>query len=118
MKETQLSGEMSGEEIRQRSIDALRRSGVKLTPGNLLIYARDVEEEFKHLFPTIGRMPPLNCSDGWLWILNLLDKPGRGVLREPARVHSRAVSSMAEYSTAPPWPHRCEHVIDWGISKQ
>jgi hypothetical protein len=41
-----VDGEMPRELIRQRAIDALRRAGIAPEPGKLLIYARDMEEQF------------------------------------------------------------------------
>jgi len=66
-----IDGEMPGELIRQRAIDALRRAGVKSCPG-LFIFGRDLEDEIKERFPTIGDMPPLNTEAGQNWILRLI----------------------------------------------
>ncbi len=66
-----LDGEMPGELIRQRAIDALRRQGIKSCPG-LFIFGRDLEDEIKARFPTIGEMPPLNTEAGHNWILALI----------------------------------------------
>ncbi|HUB48346.1 MAG TPA: AAA family ATPase [Acetobacteraceae bacterium] len=67
-----IDGEMPGELIRQRAIDALRRAGIVPKPGHLLIYARDLEEDFAKRFPTIGAMPPLNTEQGMNWTLALI----------------------------------------------
>jgi hypothetical protein len=64
-----IDGEMPDELIRRRSIDVLRRADVPPKPGNLMIYARDQEDDFEKLFPTIGRMPPLNTEQGMNWTL-------------------------------------------------
>ncbi len=66
-----LDGEMPGELIRQRAIDALRRQGIKSCPG-LFIFGRDLEDEIKARFPTIGEMPPLNTEAGHNWLLALI----------------------------------------------
>lgn len=71
-----IDGEMPGELIRARAIDALRRSGIVPAPGNLVIYARDLEDDFAKLFPTLGRMPPLNTEQGMQWVLDLIDALG------------------------------------------
>jgi hypothetical protein len=71
-----VDGEMPGELIRQRAIDALRRVGIAPLPGNLVIYARDMEEEFAERYPTIGRMPPLNTEEGRQWLLALIQSIG------------------------------------------
>ena len=67
-----IDGEMPGELIRQRAIDALRRCGIVPKPGNLVIYARVLEDDFAARFPTIGRMPPLNTEQGMNWTLALI----------------------------------------------
>ncbi len=66
-----LDGEMPGELIRQRAIDALRRADIKSCPG-LFIFGRDLEDEIKVRFPTIGEMPPLNTEAGHNWLLALI----------------------------------------------
>ncbi len=71
-----VDGEMPGELIRQRAIDALRRAGIAPEPGKLLIYARDMEEQFAERYPTIGRMPPLNTEPGRQWMLALISSLG------------------------------------------
>ena len=71
-----IDGEMPGELIRQRAIEALRRAGMPPPPGNLMIYARDMEDDFAARFPTLGRMPPLNTEGGRNWVLSLLDQIG------------------------------------------
>jgi hypothetical protein len=67
---------MPGELIKSRSIDALRRAGMPPSPGNLLIYSRDTEEEFARKFPTLGMMPPLNTEAGHNFVLALIDAVG------------------------------------------
>ena len=71
-----VDGEMPGELIKSRSIDALRRAGMPPPPGNLLIYSRDTEEEFAKQFPTLGMMPPLNTEAGHNFVLALIDAIG------------------------------------------
>ena len=71
-----IDGEMPGELIKSRSIDALRRAGMPPPPGNLLIYSRDTEEEFAKQFPTLGIMPPLNTEAGHNFVLALIGAIG------------------------------------------
>lgn len=71
-----LDGEMPGELIRQRAIDALRRAGIVPKPGHLMIYARDAEDDLANHLPTVGRMPPLNTQHGLSWVLALIDTLG------------------------------------------
>ena len=70
-----IDGEMPGELIRQRAIDALRRAGIASCPG-LFIFGRDLEDEIKERFPTIGEMPPLNTEEGQNWLLALIGAVG------------------------------------------
>jgi AAA domain len=67
-----IDGEMPGELIKSRSIDALRRTGMAPLPGNLLIYSRDTEDDFAKRFPTLGMMPPLNAEAGHNFVLALI----------------------------------------------
>jgi AAA domain len=67
-----IDGEMPGELIRQRAVEALRRAGMPPPPGGLMIYARDMEDAFAERFPAIGRMPPLNMEAGHNWVLALI----------------------------------------------
>jgi len=67
-----IDGEMPGELIRQRAIDALRRAGIVPKPDHLMIYARDQEDDFAERFPTLGPMPPLNTEPGTNWTLALI----------------------------------------------
>jgi hypothetical protein len=71
-----IDGEMPGELIKVRSIDALRRAGTPPPPNNLVIYSRDSEDDFAARFPTIGRMPPLNTEAGRKWLLALIGALG------------------------------------------
>lgn len=66
-----IDGEMPGELVRQRAIDALRRASIVPKPGHLMIYARDNEDDFAARFPTLGAMPPLNTEQGMNWTLAL-----------------------------------------------
>ncbi len=67
-----IDGEMPAELIKVRSIDVLRRGG-KPPPDNLLIFSRDLEEQFAAEFPSLGVMPPLNTEEGHNYILALID---------------------------------------------
>ena len=71
-----IDGEMPCELIRARMIGALRRAAVPPAPGNLLLYARDAEEDFAARFPSLGAMPPLNTEAGHNWTLALIDALG------------------------------------------
>lgn len=71
-----IDGEMPGELLRQRARDTLRRAGIAPPPGNLMIYARDIEEEFAKRFPTLGLMPPLNTEAGHNWTMALITALG------------------------------------------
>lgn len=66
-----IDGEMPGELIRARAIDAVRRAGIKPVPGYVTIYSRDMEEESAKLYPGLGPMPPLNGENGMQWALDL-----------------------------------------------
>ena len=66
---------MPAELIKARSIAAVRRSE-KVPPENLVIYTRDLEEQMKQLFPTIGPIQPLNTKAGRRWLLALIDALG------------------------------------------
>ena len=67
-----IDGEMPGELIRTRAIDGLRRSLVTVPPGNLIIFARDMEDELAARFPMLGRMPPLNTEAGHNFVHTLI----------------------------------------------
>ncbi len=72
-----VDGEMPAELIKARSIDALRRAGDRVPPpGNLMIYARDVEEQVAADFPSVGRMEALNTDPGHNFVLALIDALG------------------------------------------
>jgi putative DNA primase/helicase len=71
-----IDGEMPAELIKTRSIDALRRLGGSRPRGNLFIFARDSEEEFAMMFPTLGRFAPLNTKEGKDFILELIKAIG------------------------------------------
>jgi hypothetical protein len=71
-----IDGEMPGELIKARAIDALRRVGTPPCPGNLVIYSRDLEDEFAARFPTLGKMPPLNTEPGHNFIRTLITALG------------------------------------------
>jgi hypothetical protein len=59
-----LDGEMPGELIKARAKDLLRRDGSLENPENLLIFARASEAAVAETFHEIGRMSPLNTTDG------------------------------------------------------
>lgn len=70
-----IDGEMPGELIKARAIEALRRAG-PIPPGNLTIYARDAEEEFARRFPELPPFAPLNTPEGHEFIYRLIDVLG------------------------------------------
>jgi hypothetical protein len=67
-----IDGEMPAELIKARSLDLLRRGGVPPT-DNLLIFSRDLEEQFAAAFPTLGLMPPLNTEEGHNYVIARID---------------------------------------------
>jgi hypothetical protein len=67
-----VDGEMPGELIKARAIDALRRAGSPPPPGNLIIFGRDIEEEVAVAFPTLGTLAPLNTEGGQNFIHGLI----------------------------------------------
>ena len=68
-----LDGEMPGELIKSRAIDALRRAGDHPPPpGKLVIFARDSEEEFARRYPTLPAFAPLNTAGGQNFLLALI----------------------------------------------
>ena len=69
-----IDGEMPGELIKARCIDALRRAGAPPPPGNLVIYARDMEEEIARQFPTLGTFAPLNTEAGQIFVHALISQ--------------------------------------------
>ena len=70
-----IDGEMSGELIKARVIDASRR--VPSEPrDNLVIFAQDLEKEFATAFPSLGKLEPLNLPAGQDFILELIDHLG------------------------------------------
>lgn len=71
-----IDGEMPADLIKSRSLDALRRTDKPLPAGNLLIYARDTEEEFAKQFPALGMIAPLNTEAGQNFVLALIDALG------------------------------------------
>ena len=71
-----IDGEMPGELIKARAVDALRRSPMPPPSGNLVIFARDTVEEFAKLFPSLGMFAPLNTEAGQTFILSLIDALG------------------------------------------
>lgn len=71
-----IDGEMPGELIRARAIDAMRRAGIKPEPGYVTIYSRDMEDKFAKQFSSLGAMPPLNAENGMQWVLDLVGAIG------------------------------------------
>jgi hypothetical protein len=71
-----IDGEMPGELIRQRAIDTLRHTTKAPDAGQLLIFARDLEDDFAKQFPSLGLMPTLNTKAGRNWVLALIDEIG------------------------------------------
>ena len=65
-----IDGEMPAELIRQRVTDAVRRAGVALRRGNLIIHGADRGEAL------LGAMPPLNTRAGHNWIMALVEAIG------------------------------------------
>ena len=70
-----IDGEMPGELIKARVIDASRRIDKPLD-GRLTIFAQDMEEEFAAAFPTLGKLVPLNLPQGQDFIMELIDQLG------------------------------------------
>jgi hypothetical protein len=71
-----IDGEMPEELIRARSVDALRRLDGSRPKGNLLIYARDSEDEFARRFPALPPFAPLNTPQGKDFVLELIGAVG------------------------------------------
>ncbi len=69
-----IDGEMPAELIKTRAKEALDRIGAEIPPGNLVIFARDIEEEFTTRFPNLGKMEALNTPEGKVWLLALIDQ--------------------------------------------
>ncbi len=69
-----IDGEMPAELVKARAKEALDRIGAKIPPGNLVIFARDIEEEFSAQFPTLGKMEALNTPEGKTWLLALIEQ--------------------------------------------
>lgn len=71
-----VDGEMPAALIKQRMQDAIQRAGVRPDPTNLILYARDLEDEFARRFPQLGRMDALNTPAGRAWLLAFIDALG------------------------------------------
>jgi hypothetical protein len=71
-----VDGEMPAELIKARSVDALRRSCKNIPPGNLCIFARDLEEQFAKDFSVVGKAAPLNTAEGHAFIETLIEQLG------------------------------------------
>jgi hypothetical protein len=71
-----LDGEMPSELIKTRVLEAVSRAGGTINPGNLTIFARDIEEQFAKMFPRIGMFEPLNTPQGHQWVQRLITELG------------------------------------------
>lgn len=71
-----IDGEMPGELIKSRCVDALRRAGNPDLPGALFIFGRDLEEDAARLFPSLGKLEPFNTEAGQNWLLALIKMLG------------------------------------------
>lgn len=71
-----IDGEMPSELIKARLQAELSRLGVQIPAENLVIFARDIEDEFAGKFPALGKMPPLNTSEGRSWLIGLVEELG------------------------------------------
>jgi hypothetical protein len=71
-----IDGEMPGELIKARAIDALRRLAAPPKPGFLTIYSRDMEEEIGRSFPMLGTLAPLNTEMGQNFVHALIGALG------------------------------------------
>ena len=72
-----IDGEMPAELIKPRAIDAMRRLGdVKIPPGNLMIFGRDIEDEARRVCPDLPPFAPLNTDGGRAFLMSLIDAVG------------------------------------------
>ena len=71
-----IDGEMPGELIKARRVDALRRADRPPPPGNLVIYSSELEEQIARICPSLGKLAPLNTEDGQNFVLALIDALG------------------------------------------
>ncbi len=71
-----VDGEMPGELVRARLLDAMRRLGRSDLQGNLFVYCTDTAEVSAKLFPKIGRMEPLNTEAGQNFIYGFIQAIG------------------------------------------
>ena len=71
-----IDGEMPGELIKARSVDALRRADRPPPPGNRVIYSSELEEQIARICPSLGKLAPLNTEDGQNFVLALIDALG------------------------------------------
>ncbi len=71
-----LDGEMPGELVKARAIDAMRRLGEAKLQGNLFFYCADSGEAAARLFPHLGLMQPLNTTEGQEFVYGLIEALG------------------------------------------
>jgi hypothetical protein len=71
-----IDGEMASELIKARSLDALRRSSMQPKPGMLMIYSQDFAEQTAKMFPSLGKMPPLDTEAGHTFVKALISMLG------------------------------------------
>ena len=71
-----VDGEMPGELIKARILDAMRRLERADLAGNLFFYSADMGEQIAAAFPALGEMQPLNTEAGQNFILTLIEKLG------------------------------------------
>jgi hypothetical protein len=71
-----IDGEMPAELIKARCIDAIRRLKRPNPPGNLCIFARDLEDEVAASYSTVGRAAPLNTPQGHEFVMALVEAIG------------------------------------------
>lgn len=68
-----LDGEMPAELIKPRARDAIRRLGVEIPAGNLLIFGRDIEKEARSICPNLPPFAPLNTEEGRQFLTSLIN---------------------------------------------
>ena len=71
-----VDGEMPGELIKARILDAMRRLDRADLAGNLFFYSADMGEQTAAVFPGLGEMQPLNTEAGQGFVHDLIEKLG------------------------------------------
>jgi hypothetical protein len=72
-----LDGEMPAELIKPRARDAIHRLGdIKIPPGNLLIFGRDIEDKARQICPSLAPFAALNTDNGRFFLLALIEAVG------------------------------------------